>query len=402
MNEIITYSNPEIVSSIREERKLPQQTVNAYQQGSDISGDQELIMRFLEEQKPRTREEYKKTLIGFVRFINERLYLEKLHDVGVGSIQDYKYHLQTYTKKNGKNLAAATIAQRLRIVSSLFSFGVKSGYFKINPVSVIKKPQIKNINENKYLTEEEVTLILGQLKNSSKCLIKKQDKEKRAVAASKAAGRKNLKLKKSKTKTMKKSTSPNTTKDKKGQSKNTQSQRNYQAINTRNYLIGLMLFYLGLRVSELCGIRWNDFFVNPKGHIGLTVHQKGGGTRVVKIRPDLWEQIKQYREMENMSTNFSQHDTSPLFLNYKKEALTQWYVRKLIRESCKTLGIEKGVTPHWFRHTSASHALALGADIKSVQAQFGWTNLNTPSRYLHSVRGLDDTATDIMPTIKLS
>lgn len=335
---------------------IPQQHPSLYHQVTDVSGDQELILRFLEEQKPTTKKEYKKVLMDFVNFLQNKLYIGCLHEVGIAAIQDYKYHLQTYQKKSGGNLSPATIAQRLRIVSSLFSFGVKANYFQQNPVNAIKKPQVKNFNDDKYLTMDEVKAILGALHGSSAFELNDQNGRKKKSAF-----------------------------------------RKPELINARNHLIGLTLFYLGLRVSELCSIRWCDFFTNPKGHIGLTIHQKGGGTRVVKIRPDLWEYIKEYRESTGMKITFSQKDESPLFLNPQGEALTHWYVRKLLRNACEKAGVDKPITPHWFRHTSASQALALGADIVSVQRQFGWTNLNTPNRYLHSVKGLDDTATDIMP-----
>lgn len=317
------------------------------EQVCDIKGDTELLARFLAEYNEKTQTEYRKILKDFSSFINRMnaanplLKIYSLHQVGFGIMQEYKYYLTTYQKKDGTNLSNATIALRLRVISSLYSFGIKIGYFKTNPVLAISKPKPKGFIHDKFLSEDEVMLILEGLKESSL----------------------------------------------------------NDSINYRNYLIGLTLFYLGLRINELCSIRWNDFFKNPKGIIGLEVHQKGGGTRVVKIREDLWGHICKYRELTGHSSQISKFDTSPLYINHSGKALDTSYIRKLLKKVCKQKGIEKNVTPHWFRHTSASYALALGADIQSVKAQFGWTNLNTPNRYLHSVKGLDDTATDVMPSL---
>lgn len=345
--EIQQYTSNRVSSLIPEWKEQVQ---------SGIKSDKELLIRFLEEQRPKTKEEYKKTLKEFVTYINETLYITSLHEVTIGSIQDYKYYLTTYTKKNGQNLATATIAQRLRIVSSLFSFGVKTGYFKMNPVTVIKKPRVQNENEHKYLTMEEVSLLLAALKSSG-----------------------NVKETKSATRPLK------------------VGYRKNDILNARNHLIGLTLFYIGLRISELCSIQWKDFFINPKGHVGIRLKAKGGGTRVVKVRPDLWLKIKEYRQLLKKNTDFSPTDETYLFLSVRGEPLSADYIRRLLAKTCKEAGINKKVTPHWFRHTSASQALALGADIKAVQTQFGWTNLSTPSRYLHNVKGLDETATDVMP-----
>jgi len=157
-----------------------------------------------------------------------------------------------------------------------------------------------------------------------------------------------------------------------------------------------MLLYTGMRISELCSIRWNDFFMDPKNRIGIRIKGKGGVWRSIKIRKELWFYIVDYRTSLNMNTKFSNNDDSPLFMNCSGDALTHWYIRKFLAEAGELAGLENKITPHWFRHTSASMSLANGADIKKVMSQFGWTNLRTPERYLHDISGFDEAATDFI------
>lgn len=68
----------------------------------------------------------------------------------------------------------------------------------------------------------------------------------------------------------------------------------------------------------------------------------------------------------------------------------------MLQKTSELAGLNKKIIPHWFRYTSASMALANGADIKKVMSQFGWTNLRTPERYLHDITGFDEAATDFI------
>jgi integrase/recombinase XerD len=251
---------------------------------------------------------------------------------------NYKNALQNHVQATGKPLSNATIVNRLNTISSLYTFGQKIGYFDVNPFNVIAKPKYDNKNKNKFITNDEVAYMLRAIKKIG----------------------------------------------------------NNDIIKKRNFLIVSMLLYTGLRISELCAICWKDFFIDAKNRIGIRIKGKGGLYRSIKIRKELWFYITDYRSSMNMNCSFNNNDTSPLFLNYYGEALTHWYIRKLLSQAADLCGIENNITPHWFRHTSASMALANGADIKKVMTQFGWTNLRTPERYLHDITGFDEAATDFI------
>ena len=59
-------------------------------------------------------------------------------------------------------------------------------------------------------------------------------------------------------------------------------------------------------------------------------------------------------------------------------------VLRVVRAAAKRAGIDLPVSPHWFRHAHASHALDRGAPIHLVQATLGHASITTTGRYLHA------------------
>jgi site-specific recombinase XerD len=77
----------------------------------------------------------------------------------------------------------------------------------------------------------------------------------------------------------------------------------------------------------------------------------------------------------------------PVFPSRKKKpvaALQPLAVLRILRAAARRAGIELPVSPHWFRHAHASHALDRGTPIHLVQATLGHANINTTGRYLHA------------------
>lgn len=302
-----------------------------------IDTDENFIEIFLNQKATTTQKIYKSTITEYQAFlVTQQVLSLKQGDIVIAN--QYKNALQNHVQATGKPLSNATIVNRLNTISSLYTFGQKIGYFDVNPFNVIAKPKYDNKNKNKFITNDEVTYLLRAVKKLG----------------------------------------------------------TNEILQKRNFLIVSMLLYTGLRISELCSIRWNDFFIDAKNRIGIRIKGKGGLYRSIKIRKELWFYIADYRSTMNMNCSFNNNDTSALFMNYYGEALTHWYIRKLLSQAAKLCGIENNITPHWFRHTSASMALANGADIKKVMSQFGWTNLRTPERYLHDITGFDEAATDFI------
>jgi integrase/recombinase XerD len=58
-------------------------------------------------------------------------------------------------------------------------------------------------------------------------------------------------------------------------------------------------------------------------------------------------------------------------------------IRNLCRNAGKRAGIPRRVYPHLFRHACATHMLDGGADLRTIQALLGHTDIRTTAKYLH-------------------
>lgn len=144
-----------------------------------------------------------------------------------------------------------------------------------------------------------------------------------------------------------------------------------------------LLFSSGLRVSELVAL--------DRDHINLKrrefmVRGKGQKDRPIFISPDSAGWIQKYLDVRT-------DNTKPLFIRYsgsKKVDLTGNFhrltvrsVQRMVARYALLAGITKHVSPHTLRHSFATDLLMNGADLRSVQALLGHSNVATTQIYTH-------------------
>jgi integrase/recombinase XerD len=148
----------------------------------------------------------------------------------------------------------------------------------------------------------------------------------------------------------------------------------YSTKNLRNHLFLKTSYLLGARVSEMINLTWDDFS-NSGENVGVTLFGKGGKTRVVLISTPV------YNELLSLQTNTP---TRFVFISRKtKTKLSRMQAFRIVQKEAKLLGISKNISPHWFRHAHASHALAKGAPMPLIQRDLGHSSLAITGRYLH-------------------
>jgi len=144
-----------------------------------------------------------------------------------------------------------------------------------------------------------------------------------------------------------------------------------------------LLFSSGLRVSELVNL--------DKDHINLKrrefmVRGKGQKDRPIFISAEAAEWLQKYLDARK-------DNTKPLFIRFagnKKVDLTGNFhrltarsVQRLVAQYALLAGITKHVSPHTLRHSFATNLLMNGADLRSVQAMLGHSNISTTQIYTH-------------------
>jgi integrase/recombinase XerD len=145
--------------------------------------------------------------------------------------------------------------------------------------------------------------------------------------------------------------------------------------NKRNRLIIKTLYYTAIRVSELASLTWKDLQSRNEGG-QLTVMGKGGKTNTVLIPAHLWD------ELLTLETSIS--DDNPVFMSRNGKHLHPGHIRKTVKKiALKVIG--KGATPHFYRHSSASHAILNGCPLHLIQKQLNHSSLATSGKYLHSL-----------------
>lgn len=144
-----------------------------------------------------------------------------------------------------------------------------------------------------------------------------------------------------------------------------------------------LLFSSGLRVSELVGL--------DKDHINLkrrefTVRGKGQKDRPIFISEGAAHWLQQYIDKRQdtsrvLFARYSGRRTVDTSGNYHR--LTARSVQRLVARYALLAGITKHVSPHTLRHSFATDLLMNGADLRSVQALLGHSNISTTQIYTH-------------------
>jgi site-specific recombinase XerD len=152
---------------------------------------------------------------------------------------------------------------------------------------------------------------------------------------------------------------------------------------SRDRAILELLFSSGLRVSELVGL--------DREHINLKrrefmVRGKGQKDRPIFISPDAAEWIQAYLDKRNdtvkpLFVRYSGRKTVDTSGNYHR--LTARSVQRMVAKYALLAGITKHVSPHTLRHSFATDLLMNGADLRSVQALLGHSNISTTQIYTH-------------------
>ncbi|HSS05740.1 MAG TPA: tyrosine recombinase XerC [Rhodanobacteraceae bacterium] len=135
-----------------------------------------------------------------------------------------------------------------------------------------------------------------------------------------------------------------------------------------------LLYSSGLRVSELCGVRWRDLDANDGL---LRVTGKGSKTRIVPVGAKALAALAALREHDRLE------DGDPLVRGRGGRPLTPNGVRTRIKRRAQQQGVWKRVYPHLMRHSCASHLLESSGDLRAVQELLGHADIGTTQIYTH-------------------
>lgn len=144
----------------------------------------------------------------------------------------------------------------------------------------------------------------------------------------------------------------------------------------RNQLLLRLLYIAGVRVSEIAALTWRD--LQPRTDGGqVTVFGKGSKTRTVLLPSAMWRELLRWRQHAGLD--------APVFASSRGGGhLHPTSIERIVAKAAARAGLELAVSPHWLRHSHATHALERGAPIHLVAATLGHASVATTGRYLHA------------------
>lgn len=148
----------------------------------------------------------------------------------------------------------------------------------------------------------------------------------------------------------------------------------------RNRAILETLYSCGLRVSELVNLRFSDLFFE-EGFI--RVIGKGNKERLVPVSPSVEKEIKLYNDHIRVHQDIKPGNENIIFLNRRGAQLTRVMIFTIIKSLADSIGLQKNISPHTFRHSFATHMIEGGANLRAVQEMLGHESITTTEIYTH-------------------
>ncbi len=145
-------------------------------------------------------------------------------------------------------------------------------------------------------------------------------------------------------------------------------------ISVRNAAVLTLLYGCGLRISEALALTPDDF-ASTSGALRIT--GKGGKTRIVPLLAAARTGVEDYLRL----CPFPLAKDGPLFRGARGGPLQPAIIQREMQKLRGALGLPDSATPHALRHSFATHLLAGGGDLRTIQELLGHASLSTTQVY---------------------
>jgi len=152
----------------------------------------------------------------------------------------------------------------------------------------------------------------------------------------------------------------------------TESHRNKAIIET--------LYSCGLRVSELVDLKFSQLYFE-EGFV--RVIGKGNKERLVPVSESVEHEIGIYNDHVRRHQTVQKGNENIVFLNRRGAKLTRVMIFTIIKDLAKSIGLDKTISPHTFRHSFATHMIEGGANLRAIQEMLGHESITTTEIYTH-------------------
>ena len=273
-----------------------------------------------------TRQAYWRDLADVSQFLKK----DRSSDIHKANTADLKAYIEDLSQKihvkgsNKAQIAVRTVARRLSALRQYYKYLISEGVREDDPTSTIESPK-QTRTLPKTLTEQEVSHLIK--------------------TAGEGGGADSIRL----------------------------------------VCLLEMLYATGLRVSELVGLPMSAIAEESQY---LMVEGKGGRERMVPLSDPAQKALKDYIAVRQQFIGPDDKGTQAQWVfpskTSEKGHLTRQRFAQLLKDLSRAAEIEEGkVSPHILRHAFATHLLARGADLRSVQKMLGHADIATTQIYTH-------------------
>jgi integrase/recombinase XerD len=158
------------------------------------------------------------------------------------------------------------------------------------------------------------------------------------------------------------------------------------------------MYACGLRASEAITLKLSELDTDAGV---LIAHGKGSKERLVPIGSKALESLRVYLKRGRPAL-VGIRDEPHVFLNLRGQQLSRQGLYKIVQRHARAAGLDSRMSPHTLRHTFATHLLAGGCDLRSLQEMLGHADIGTTQIYTHlSSERLRDVYFDAHPRAKI-
>jgi len=258
------------------------------------------------------------TLISYETDLRQlSIYLSSTYELTDIRLANYQMLRSWLLSLAGEDLKPRSLARKIACLKSFYKFLQKQGEIQFNPSLRLKAPKLEK-RLPAFVEEKSMDLLLDQL----------------------------------------------------------QFPEGYEGI--RDKLILEMLYGTGIRLSELIGIKAQDYNSYDRT---LKVLGKGNKERIVPINTSLVTLISQY--LQSKQSHF-ESNSDFLLLTNKGDKLYPVYVQRMVKRYLSAVTTIEKKSPHVLRHTFATHLLDRGADLNAIKDILGHSSLAATQVYTHN------------------
>jgi integrase/recombinase XerD len=162
-----------------------------------------------------------------------------------------------------------------------------------------------------------------------------------------------------------------------------------------------------LETMYACGLRASEVITMDLSHVDLEAgilrtRGKGSKERIVPIGTKAIESLRAYLDKGRPKV-VGLRDEPRVFVNMRGGALSRQGLYKIVQRHARSAGLAERMSPHTLRHTFATHLLAGGCDLRSLQEMLGHADIATTQIYTHlSAERLRDVYFDAHPRAQIS